>query len=66
MDKFFIIVAFIAMIGVVVSLLGGMVAMGRGKGTKKDNETSNKLMQARVICQGIAIGTLVLAYMAKH
>jgi len=64
MDKVFIIVAFIAMIGVVVSLMGGMFAMGRG--TKKDHQTSNKMMQMRVICQGLALVCLFLAYATKH
>ena len=63
MDKVFIVIAFIAMIGVVASLFRGMLAMG---GSKKDHQTSQKMMQMRVICQAIAIICLFLAYAAKH
>jgi hypothetical protein len=66
MYGFFFAVALVAMIGVLISLLGGIVAMGKGTGSKKDSETSNKFMQWRVICQGIAIGALLLAWMTKH
>lgn len=64
MDKIFIVIAFAAMIGVVISLFGGFVAMGGS--TKKENQKSQKMMQMRVICQGIALVCLLLAYLAKH
>ena len=64
MDKVFIIIAFLAMAGVVISLFGGLLAMA--KGGKKDHQTSQKMMQWRVICQGIALVCLFLAYLAKH
>lgn len=64
MDKVFIIIAFIAMAATLFSLFGGIFAMGRG--TKKDHQTSNKMMQMRVICQGIALVCLFLAYATKH
>jgi predicted permease len=64
MDKVFIAAAFIAMIGVVISLFGGLFMMGRGR--PQDHKTSNKMMQLRVICQGIAIVCLFLAYATKQ
>jgi hypothetical protein len=64
MDKVFIIIAFIAMVGVVISLMSGLFLMGRG--TKKDHQGSNKMMQMRVLCQGIALVCLFLAYATKH
>ena len=64
MDKVFLIIAFAAMLGVVISLFGGLLAMA--KGTKKDHQTSQKMMQMRVICQSIALTCLFLAYLAKH
>jgi hypothetical protein len=47
----------------VASLFGGLLAMS--KGTEKDHKTSNKMMQARVILQGLAILFLFLAYAAR-
>ena len=64
MDKVFIAAAFLAMIGVVISLFTGLFVMGRG--TPKDHQTSQKMMQWRVIYQAIAIICLFLAYAAKH
>lgn len=63
MDKIFLIAALFSMGGVVVSLFRGMFAMG---GTsKKEHKTSNKMMQMRVLFQGLAILFLFLAYFAK-
>lgn len=64
MDKVFLVIALIAMLGVVVSLLSGLFAMA--KGTSKDHQTSQRMMQLRVICQGVALAFLFLAYLAKH
>jgi hypothetical protein len=64
MDKIFFVIALIAMLGVIFSFLGGMFAMTRG--TKKDHQMSQKMMQMRVLCQGIALACLFLAYLAKH
>jgi len=64
MDKVFIIIAAVAMVGVVGSLFTGLFVMGRG--SKKDHQTSNKMMQMRVICQGVALICLFLAYATKH
>ncbi len=64
MDKVFLVIAFAAMIGVVISLIRGFLVMGGS--TKAENEKSQKMMQMRVICQGIALVCLFLAYLAKH
>jgi len=63
MDKVFFIAALVSMGGVIVSLFLGLSAMG-GK-TRKENETSNKMMRMRVIFQGAALLFLFLAYLAK-
>jgi hypothetical protein len=64
MDKVFLVIAAIAGIGVVISLFRGFLAMGGS--TKEENQKSQKMMQMRVICQGIALVSLFLAYLAKH
>jgi hypothetical protein len=64
MDKVFLTIAGIAMVGVVASLFRGLLAMA--KGTTKDHLTSQKMMQWRVKCQAIALICLFLAYLAKH
>jgi hypothetical protein len=59
----FIILALIAMLGVVASLLMGLGVMTRGR--TDDSKTSNKMMQVRIVCQGLVILFLFLAYLAK-
>lgn len=59
----FAIAAGVAALGVVVSLFWGMVAMTRGK--ESDHKTSNRMMQFRIICQGMALLFLFLAYLAR-
>jgi hypothetical protein len=62
-DKVFFIAAIIAMAGVLASLLLGLFAMA--KGGEKDHKTSNKMMRARVMLQGLTIFLLLLAFLAK-
>ena len=64
MANFFFAGAMLSIFAVVVSLFWGLFAMA--KGSKKDHRTSNKMMRARVLFQGIAIFFLFLAYLAKH
>ncbi|MBU6475689.1 MAG: twin transmembrane helix small protein [Alphaproteobacteria bacterium] len=64
MDKVFLAIACIAVLGVVFALFNGLRAMARG--TEKDHKLSQKMMQMRVICQAIALIALFLAYAAKH
>jgi hypothetical protein len=63
MDKVFFIAALVSMGGVVGALIFGVAAMTRG--TEKAHKTSNKMMQLRVLFQGLTILFLVLAYLAK-
>lgn len=63
MDVFFLIVAMIAIVGVVFSLMGGIASMTQG--TPKAAEMSQKMMRFRVTCQFIALASLFLAYLTK-
>lgn len=59
MSTFFAILAALSALAVVGSLLGGLIAMVRtGPGARR---ASNKMMQYRVLFQGIAIVTLMIA-----
>lgn len=61
MSLFFLILAGLSMLGVVVSLGVGLVAMG-GEGDAS-RRRSNKMMQFRVILQAAAIVFLALSFM---
>lgn len=63
MDNFFLIAAMVSMLGVVVALLLGLKAMARG--TEQDNRTSNRMMQLRIVFQGLAVGFLIMAFLTK-
>lgn len=63
MNHFFLIMMVVAMVAVVVSLVLGLAVMV--KGGEIDRKYSNKLMQARVTLQGIAILFFILAMMVK-
>jgi len=63
MDKIFIAIAFIAALGVVATLFGGLAAMSNG--SDKARLLSQRLMRLRVLFQGIAIVALFLAYVTK-
>lgn len=63
LSTLFVCAAGLALLGVVVSLVGGVGAMTRGQ--KKDQAASNKMMQMRVICQGLVLFFLFMAYVAK-
>ena len=60
MSSFFIVVMVLAMVSTVGALLIGVLSMI--KGGEFDKKYSNKLMQARVIMQGVALASLVLAW----
>lgn len=51
------------MVAVVISFLGGIIAMTKGQ--KKDHQNSNKMMNFRVFFQGLAILFLLLSFVAK-
>jgi len=57
MSSVFNAVAIVFMIGVVIVLIRGLVNMMRGG----SGNTSNKLMQARVVLQFVALVFIVLA-----
>lgn len=59
----FVVLAGTAFLGVVGSLFWGMVVMTRGR--EQDHKTSNRMMQFRLMCQGLALLFLFLAYAAK-
>lgn len=59
----FLILAGLCLFGVLFSLLVGVGVMTRGK--EDDHKTSNKMMQFRVICQGLCLMFLFLAFVAK-
>ena len=56
---------------IVVALLSVIAVLGLGvfsmiKGGEFNEKYGNKLMQARVILQGVAIALLAIAYFASH
>lgn len=63
MSSIFFIAALVCMFGVVAILMTGLFAMSKG-GTFNE-KYGNRLMQARVGLQGLAILLLALAYFTK-
>lgn len=63
MSTFFLIMMGVAMLAVLASLGLGLVVMAKGGET--DRKYSNKLMQARVTLQGIAILLFILAMVTR-
>ena len=61
MSVTFLILGIIAMVGVVVSLFAGLISMTHSGSFNQRH--GNRLMQARVMLQGLAIGFLALAAM---
>lgn len=61
MSAVFLILGFVAMAGVVVSLFAGLLSMSHGGPFNQRH--GNRLMQARVMLQGLAIVLLALAAM---
>lgn len=59
----FFFLALACMLGVLFSLLLGVVSMTKGQ--EKDHQTSNKMMRLRVILQGLALFFLLLASLAR-
>ena len=64
MSTLLLILTLIAAVGVVISLLLGFFVMVKGGNT--DKKYSNKLMQARIILQGLAILFFILALLTAH
>jgi hypothetical protein len=59
----FFIAAMVCLLGVAASLFAGMFAMAREG--DKNRKASNKMMQARVILQGLTVLFLLLSYLAR-
>ncbi|MDH5722829.1 MAG: twin transmembrane helix small protein [Alphaproteobacteria bacterium] len=64
MSSFSALLAVIAMVLVVVALFIGLFSMA--KGGEFNKKYGNKLMQARVILQGIALAFIAIAYFASQ
>ena len=62
MGNFFFILTLITLLAVVIVLTAGLILMSRGGEANK--KYSNRLMQARVFLQGLAILFFVLAIIA--
>lgn len=63
MSSFFFALMLVAMLAVVASLTLGLIVMARGGALNK--KYGNKLMQARITLQGIAILLFILAVLSK-
>lgn len=59
----FFIVAMLCLLGVVGILFTGLVLMAREG--EKNRKTSNKMMQARVLMQGLAVAFLLLSWLSR-
>jgi hypothetical protein len=65
MSTFFLAIMIIAMLSALGALVIGLVSMV--KGGDFDKKYSNKLMQARVMLQGLALACLALLFLtSKH
>ena len=64
MNSFFIFSMFIAMAAVLGVLVLGIISMV--KGGEFNKKYANKLMQARVMLQGVALAMLVLAFLSQQ
>jgi hypothetical protein len=63
MSSIFFILTLITMVAVVGVLITGIVLMN--KGGEANKKYGNRLMQARVMLQGLAIGFFILAMMTN-
>lgn len=63
LSALFMILAALAVAGVVASFIWGTVAMTRGR--EEDRKTSNRMMQLRVWSQGLVLLFLALAYITR-
>ncbi len=64
MNAFVIFILVLLMLAVAGILVTGIVAMA--KGGEFNRKYGNKLMQARVFCQGAALALIVLAFLFSH
>lgn len=64
MSTFFLALIIVALLAVVASLALGLFAMAKGGEINK--KYGNKLMQARIILQAIAIALFVIAFLGSR
>lgn len=64
MNSFFLVLIIVALLAVVVSLALGLFVMIKGGEVNK--KYGNKLMQARIILQAIAIALFVIAFLGSR
>ena len=64
MNSFAVIALIVAMLAVLVVL--GIGLFGMAKGGDFNEKYGNKLMQARIILQGVALALLALAYYSSQ
>jgi hypothetical protein len=62
--SFLVVLLLVAMLLTAVVLFAGMFAMA--KGGEFNKKYGNKLMQLRVLCQGVAIVLVAVILMVKH
>lgn len=60
LSLFFLVGAGLSALGVVASLFWGMAMMTRGRAS--DHVKSNRMMRVRVVCQGLTLLFLLLAF----
>lgn len=62
MTDFFFILMFVAMLLTLIALGAGLLAMAKGGAFNR--KYGNRLMQARVVLQGLAVGLFILAVLS--
>lgn len=63
MTGLFVILMLIAMAATVIALFAGLAVMSKGGETAK--KYGNRLMQARVLCQGLTLAFFALALLTR-
>lgn len=63
LSLFFLVGAGLSVLGVVASMFWGLAMMTRGR--ESDHIKSNRMMRFRVICQGLTLLFLLLAFGAR-
>lgn len=64
MNSFFLVLIIVALLAVVASLALGLFVMVKGGEVNK--KYGNKLMQARIILQAVAIALFVIAFLGSR
>lgn len=64
MNSFFLVLIIVALLAIVASLALGLFVMVKGGEVNK--KYGNKLMQARIILQAVAIALFVIAFLGSR